>query len=86
MTKAEAAKKVEEINELKDHEMYDCLEEIWVIVLQAHSIQGRKNPKIFYVCVDLEPFNEDAIISVPYDYFREHVKVNKPHSKPDECE
>ncbi len=82
MTQEEAANKVQEINELKGHEMYDTLEDIWVIVIKAESLKGKKNQDIYYVCVELKPLYEDLTLNVSYDYFREHVKVNKLHWTP----
>ena len=78
MTKEEAEKKTQEINELKDHEMYDTQEKSWVLVLKAESIKGRINSKIHYVRIELKPLDDDDVtITVAYDYFREHIKVNK---------
>ena len=78
MTKVEAEKKAQEINELIGHEMYDTQEKSWVLVLKVESIQGRMNPKIHYVRIELKPLDDDDVtITVAYDYFREHIKVNK---------
>ncbi|MCK5343316.1 MAG: hypothetical protein KAR20_07920 [Candidatus Heimdallarchaeota archaeon] len=82
MTKDEATKIVTEINELIKFELFDTHEYYWVILLKAELLQGRRNPENYHVCVRIKPLNDDSTITVPYNYFKEHIKMNKPEPKP----
>ncbi len=82
MTKGEATKIVVEINELKGFELFDTHENHWVTLLKAELSQGRSNPENYYVCIQVQPLDDDATITVPYNYFKKHIKINKPERKP----
>ncbi len=77
MTKEEATKVAEEINELIGEELYDILEGKWIRLLKANPVKRKSPFKNYYVSIDLEPLEQDALINVSYDYFKKHIKVNK---------
>ena len=82
MTKEEATKIVAEINELKGFELFDSQENHWVFLLNAELSHLRRFPDHYHVCVRVKPLDDDSTITIPYDYFKEHIKTNKPNWKP----
>lgn len=46
-------------------------------VLKAIPIERKPPFKNYYVSIDLEPLEKDALINVSYDYFEKYIKVNK---------
>lgn len=77
MTRQEARKLEEEINELQDEEMYDTLEQEWFTVVSSEIIRGKMDPSVYYLCIELHSLDGEQTVNVPYDYFREHIRINK---------